>query len=507
MQWVGKLKEGEKIMQVLERKNLKEYYNIVNGEVKKPKDGSMIDTYDPATGKAWARIPTSKKEDVEEAIQAARTAFPNWSNLPARMRGDYLRQIGDMIPQYGDELLELETKNNGWVLDEHKYLVEVLRQMWYDAAGAAALLGGQGRTVQMGSGNFGFTLRKPYGVVVGILPWNAPLFTFTIKAAYALAAGNTVVIKPSEEAAVGSLRYGELLANILPPGVINVISGTGEEIGDYLVGHKEVNKVSLTGSKATAELITRATSHMPKPLIFELGGKSPNIVFEDADLDQAVYGIIAGIFTRNAGQICVAGSRILIQSSIYSEVVERVKQFMTSEEFVKLGDTLNPNNTMGPIANARQFKQVCSFIDIAEEDGGKILFGGKYGGEKVLPNEPELKDGYWVEPTLVEVNDNHHKLAREEIFGPVAVAIPFDTEEEAIKIANDTNYGLAAGVWTKDLSRAHRLVDQLEAGNVWVNTYALVGVDLPFGGIKESGYGTDSILEYTYEKACVINIG
>src|SRR5699024_465329 len=389
-----------------------EYYNVVNGEMKKPADEAMGDSIDPATGQAWASIPASKKEDAEEVIQAARGAFQNWSNLPARMRGDYLRQIGDMIPQYADELMELETKNNGWVLDEYNYLAEVLRQIWYDAACAAPLVGGQGRTVQMGTDNFGFTLRKPYGVVVGILPWNAPLFTFTIKAAYALAAGNTVVIKPSEAAAVGSLRYGELLASILPPGVINVICGSGREIGDYLVGHKEVNKVSLTGSQATAEMITRGTAHIPKSLVFELGGKSPNIVFEDANIDHAVQGIIAGIYTRNAGQICVAGSRMLIQRSIYDEVVEKVRQFMTSDEFVKLGDTLDTSNTMGPIANASQYKQVCSYIDIAEEDGGEIIFGGKYGGEKVLPNEPELKDGYWVQPTLVKIKDNNHRLAR-----------------------------------------------------------------------------------------------
>src|SRR5699024_4821627 len=234
-----------------------------------------------------------------------------------------------------------------WVLDEWAYLGEVLKQIWYDASGAAVHLGAQGKTVQMGNDNFGFTLRKPYGVVVGILPWNAPLFTFTIKAAYALAAGNTAVIKPSESATVGSLKYGELIAKILPAGVLNVISGSGREIGDYLVAHKEVNKVSLTGSKATAELITKATAHVPKSLIFELGGKSPNIVFEDADIDVAVQGIISGIYTRNAGQICVAGSRMLIQQSVYDEVIEKVKQFMTSDEFVKLGDTLDTNNTMG----------------------------------------------------------------------------------------------------------------------------------------------------------------
>ncbi|MDV6377090.1 aldehyde dehydrogenase family protein [Sporosarcina sp. GW1-11] len=485
---------------------VKAYGNVINGESVPAQDGATTTSIDPATGETWAVIPSSSIEDAEQVIQAARGAFENWSSLSARTRGDYLRKVGDMISEHATELLELETRNNGWVLDEYGYLAEVLKQVWYDAAGSAALLGSQGRTVQMGTGDFGFTLRKPYGVVVGILPWNAPLFTFTIKAAYALAAGNTVVMKPSESAAVGSLRYGELISKILPPGVLNVISGSGRVIGDYLVAHKEVNKVSLTGSIGTAEMITKATAKSPKSLIFELGGKSPNIVFEDADIEQAAHGLISGIFTRNSGQLCVSGSRMLIQRTIYDKVIAHMKELMTDSEFVKHGDTLDKNNTMGPIANEAQYKKVCSYIDETAKDAYEVVFGGKYGGEHVLPGQPEYANGYWVAPTLVKVTDNNQKLCREEIFGPVAVAIPFDTEEEAIQIANDTSFGLAAGVWTKDLGRAHRLIDKLQAGNVWVNTYARVGVDLPFSGVKESGYGSDSILEYTQEKACVINI-
>jgi len=494
------------LSEVNEKSKLIEYHNLVNGKVSETIQGDMKDSIDPATGMAWAKVPLSKPKDAELAVQTARTAFNDWSSLPARVRGDYLRRVGDMISDHANELLLLETRNNGWVLDEYGYLADVIKQIWYDAAGAASLLGAQGKTVQMGMDNFGFTLRKPYGVVLGILPWNAPLFTFTIKTAYALAAGNTVVIKPSEHAAVASLRYGELLAGILPAGVLNVISGLGSDIGDYLVGHKEINKVSLTGSKRTAEIISKAAAHMPKSLIFELGGKSPNIVFEDADLDKVVQGLISGIYTRNAGQICVAGSRILIQRSIYDEVVSRIKQQMTDEQTVKYGDTLNTNNTMGPIANLPQYDQVCSYINNAAKDGIEIVFGGRYGGDVLLPGESEYSNGFWVEPTLFKVKNNSHPICQEEIFGPIAVAIPFDTEEEAVQIANDTSYGLAAGVWTQDLGKAHRMVDKIEAGNVWVNTYGLVGVDLPFGGVKDSGYGTDSILEYTYEKACVINI-
>lgn len=486
---------------------LKQYHNIINGKLLPASTEDMMDSIDPSTGKVWAKIPLSTKDDVETVVSVARNAYPSWSSLPARMRGDYLRRIGDMISEHGEELLKLETKNNGWVLDEYQYLAIVLKQLWHDAAGAASITGSQGKTVQMGSGTFGYTLREPLGVVLGILPWNAPLFTFTIKAAYALAAGNTVVIKPSEHAAVASLKYGELLAKILPPGVINVISGLGSEIGDALVSHKDVNKVSLTGSKSTAEAIARSSAQIPKSLIFELGGKSPNIVFADADLDKTVNGVIGGIFTRNAGQICAAGSRILIQRPIFDEMLSRLKERMEDSQAVKFGDTLNPENTMGPIANLPQYNKVRSYINIGLDEGGEIVFGGRVGGDVLLPDSPKFSDGYWVEPTLFKVNSNSLRICQEEIFGPVAVAIPFDTEEEAIEIANDTEYGLAAGVWTRDLGRAHRMIEKIESGNVWVNTYGIVGADLPFGGFKDSGFGTDSILEYTREKACVIDLG
>ncbi|MFB5281750.1 aldehyde dehydrogenase family protein [Peribacillus sp. Hz7] len=484
---------------------IREFHNLINGNLVSASSGKTMESIDPSTGKVWAEIPCSSKQDTEKAIAAARQAFPAWSSISAMERAAYLRRIGDLIAQYGNKLAELETRGNGWVIRETSYgLIPSLTSIWYDAAGATAV-GSRGETVQLGPASIGYTLREPLGVVVGILPWNAPLFTFTIKAAYALAAGNTVIIKPSELAAVSSLRYGELLNQILPPGVLNVVSGTGHEVGETLVSHRDVNKVSLTGSGKTARAIAQSIARSPKPLTLELGGKSPNIVFDDANLEKAVEGITTNsIFTGNAGQICVAGSRILIQRTIFEKMLTMMKDVITKN--TKLGDPLNLETTMGPVANLAQYKTVCSYIELGEKEGGEILFGGRHGGASLLPDNPRFTNGYWVEPTLIRVNSNSLRICQEEVFGPVAIVMPFDTEEEAIAIANDTAFGLGAGVWTTNLDRAHRMMRKLESGNIWVNTYRRVGPELPFGGMKDSGYGTDSILENTREKSCVIEI-
>ncbi|WP_042351973.1 aldehyde dehydrogenase family protein [Bacillus massiliigorillae] len=484
---------------------VKTFHNVINGKTVPSSSGEKMDSYDPATGKVWATIPSSTVEDAEASVTAARSALPAWSSLPAMERANYLRRIGDLLSEYADELAELETKDNGWVIRETKHgLIPVLTSMWHDAA-SAAILGSKGETVQVGTNTVGYSLREPYGVVVGIIPWNSALWTFTIKAAYALAGGNTVIIKPSELASVASLRYGEIIQSILPPGVLNVVSGTGAEVGDALVRHPKVNKVSLTGSGNTAKAIAQSTSQQPKPMILELGGKSPNIVFEDADLVKAAQGVtLNGIFSGNAGQICVGGSRILIQRSILDEMIALMKEEVTKN--ISLGNTMDMQTAMGPVANEMQFKKVCSYIELGKQEGGEVIVGGRYGGATLLPNNEELADGYWVEPTLLKVDSNSLRICQEEIFGPVAVIIPFDTEEEAIAIANDTDYGLGAGVWTSNLDRAHRMIRSLESGNVWVNTYRLVGTELPFGGKKNSGYGTDSVLEYTREKTCYIQL-
>ncbi|WP_312507621.1 aldehyde dehydrogenase family protein [Lysinibacillus sp.] len=487
--------------------DLKDYKNVINGQLMPSSLGKKIESYNPATGKVWATIPCSTVEDVEATVTAAQNALPKWATLSASERASYLRRIGDLISQFGDELAELETKDNGWVIRETKYgLIPTLTNIWYDAAAVATNVGSKGETVQLGPNTVGFTIREPYGVVVGIIPWNSALWTFTVKAAYALAGGNTVIIKPSEFATVAPLRYGEIIQSVLPPGVINVISGTGAEVGDALVRHPHVNKVSLTGSGNTAKAIAQSTAQSPKSMVLELGGKSPNIVFEDADLAKAASGVtLNGIFTGNAGQLCVGGSRILIQRSILSNMISLMKKEIS--QHIHLGNTFDMQTSMGPVANEMQFKKVSSYIELGKQEGSEIIIGGQYGGANLLPEQEELADGYWIEPTLILVDNNHLQICQEEIFGPVAVIIPFDTEEDALAIANDTAYGLGAGVWTSDLNRAHRMIHAIESGNVWVNTYRIVGTELPFGGRKGSGFGADTVLDYTREKTCYIQIG
>lgn len=486
---------------------LKEYQNLIGGELRAATGGSLTDSLDPSTGKAWARVPKSSKDDAVTAIEAAQQAFPAWKALSAGERAACLRDAAEVIASNGGELAALETQDNGWVIRETTYgLIPVLQQVWLDAAGKA-IEANRGQTVPMSPTTLGYTLREPYGVVVGITPWNAPLFTFAIKAAYALAAGNTVVIKPSEQAAVSSLHLGKLLKDVFPEGVLNVICGPGSVIGDTLVEHPAVNKVSLTGSGGTASSIAKATANKPKPLILELGGKSANILFEDANIEKAVEAISTySIFTGNSGQICVGSSRLLVHRSIIDEVAEGVKNFLQNPGLKKFGPTMDPTTTTGPIASNSQYEKIKSFIQLGLDEGAELVYGGRSGGSELIPDRSDLADGYWVEPTLLKTESNTLRVCQEEIFGPVAVMIPFDTEEEAIALANGTEFGLAAGVWTNDLSRAHRLIAALEAGNVWVNTYARVGVDLPFGGVKSSGFGTDSIEDYSREKACVIEL-
>jgi aldehyde dehydrogenase (NAD+) len=342
----------------------------------------------------------------------------------------------------------------------------------------------------------GITLREPLGVIACIVPFNMPVGMLSNKIANALAAGNTVVAKPPEQASAGCLRLAELLAEALPPGTVNVVAGLGD-VGDALVRHVDVAKVTMTGSSPTAKLIQRAGADTLTPAIFELGGKSPNIVLDDADLDAAAIGLTrASVFNFNAGQACVAGSRILVQRSVLDDVLARVEAIGRA---IKIGDPFDPATEMGPLVSREQYDKVIAFIEEGTNET-ELLFGGRHGADLV----PESPGGFWVEPTLFLAKDNSPRICREEVFGPVGVVIPFDTDDEAIALANDSRFGLASGVWTSDLDRVNRFVRDIESGSVWVNCYLQTRHELPFAGIKESGYGHDEVEEFTREKAAVV---
>ncbi|MEZ0072633.1 aldehyde dehydrogenase [Planotetraspora sp. GP83] len=475
-----------------------EFRNLIGGELVAAADGRTLDSVNPATGEVWARVPASGAPDADAAVLAAREALPGWAGMPALGRGHFLRAVADVFTRHAEELARIETRDNGRIIrDTLRRDLPGMTYLWQIAAGEV-IDAVKGESVILGPDSWGFTRREPYGVVLGIIPWNSPISTFSAKAAYALAAGNTVIIKPAEQASASVLRLGELLAGVLPPGVLNIVSGLGEEVGDALVRHRGVNKISLTGSTQTGQVITRASADALKPLTFELGGKSPNIVFPDADLDAAAQGVtVNSIFTGNAGQVCVAGSRILIHRSVWDEMIGRITAIAGG---MTLADPLDMATTMGPIVSEGQFERVTGYLEIAEKEGAERVFGGRSGAEVV----PSMPGGYWVEPTLLTTADNSLRVCQEEIFGPVAVALPFETDDEALAIANDSPYGLAAGLWTRDLGRAQRFVRDLQSGTVWVNTFRQMPPGLPFGGVKDSGYGHDAVLAYTREKAAII---
>ena len=478
--------------------DLPEYKNVIDGKTQAPSTGEYLDSTNPATGEVWARVPASGPADVAEAVASASAAFPAWSGLPAAGRAMYLRKVGDVLRANSDELTRLELMGIGCQARKGNVPTPAggMAFLWERAAGLT-LDAVTGRSVPLDANTMGYTRREPYGVVAAIVPYNSPLGMACSKAAMATAAGNTIVVKPPEQASPAILRLGELIAEVLPPGVINMVSGRGADVGDPLVRHPEVRKITMTGAPETARAIQRAAADNLTSCIFELGGKSPNIVFADADLDRAALGVTTqAIYTTNAGQACVGGSRILIQRPILEEMLGRMKAIA---EAIKLGDPFDPETTMGPLISQAQLNKVTGYIEIGKQEA-KLVFGG-CSGPDLVPSRP---GGFWVEPTLFIAEDNSLRICQEEIFGPVAVVIPFDTEEEAIAIANDSRYGLAAGVWTRDLARAQRFVRDLRTGNVWVNTYLQTRYELPFGGIKDSGYGHDDIMEFTVEKTAVI---
>ena len=488
---------------------VQDFPQVIDGREGPAASGEWLDSVDPSTGRVWARVAASGAVDVDAAVEAARRAFPAWSGLPALQRAAHLRRIAEVLADATHLLAEIETRDNGRVRNETLLGdLPACAQMFHYFAGAADKISGD--TVQVASSSFNFTRREPYGVVGVVIPWNAPLSLMSAKVGAALAAGNTVVVKAAEQAACSVLAWAAHVARAgIPAGVVNVVAGLGETAGDALVRHPGVARLTFTGSTATARVINARGADRIRPLHFELGGKSANIVFADADLDAAAVGIsTAAVFTGGAGQTCVAGSRILVHQSVLDDVVGRVRAIAAA---VVLGDPMDPGTTMGPVVSAEQLGRVRGFVEGAPAEGAELVFGGRVGGDALFPADSPLSGGYWVEPTLFRVRGNDLRICREEVFGPVAVVMPFSSDEEAVALANDTTYGLAAGVWTTDLARAHRMVRDLDAGSVWVNAYRRIHWALPFGGFGDSGYGKDSgwesVLENTRIKTSWIEIG
>jgi aldehyde dehydrogenase (NAD+) len=474
---------------------------LIAGERCAAATGETFESLNPFTGRPWATVPRAGAADVDRAVRAARTAFehPDWRNLNATQRGKLLTRLGDLVAGHADELAELETRDNGKLINEMSAQLHYMPEWFRYFGGLADKI--EGRVIPIDRpGMFNYTLEEPLGVVAAITPWNSPLMLGAWKLAPALAAGNTFVWKPSEHASVSACRFAELFEEAgFPPGVVNILTGYGHEIGEALVGHELVAKVAFTGGDATGATVYETAARGIKPVTLELGGKSANIVFEDANFDNAVKGVVTGIFSAT-GQTCVAGSRALVQRPIYDEFVEA---FVAFAKTARMGDPLDKATQVGPITTRAQYQKVLDYIGIATSEGARCVLGG------APATRPECGDGWFIEPTVFADVAPDMRIAQEEVFGPVLAIIPFDDDEDALRIANGSVYGLAAGVWTRDIGRCLAMASRLEAGTVWINTYRVSSYLSPFGGYKRSGFGRESgllaIREYLQEKSVWID--
>ncbi len=473
----------------------------IGGEEVSAVGGRWFDTIDPFTGQAWAEVALGDARDVERAVAAAHAAFVDgpWSGLTATARGRLLHRVGDLVLDHLDELVAAESRDNGKSYTE---LHAALRTMagWYHYYGGLADKI-QGDVIPVDRTDvLNYTLHEPYGVVVAILPWNSPLRLASWKLAPALAAGNTVVVKPSEHTSTSIITMMDLLAEAgLPDGVVNVVSGFGPDVVPPLVEHPLVRKVSFTGGAVGGAVVAELAARAGKPVTLELGGKSPHLVFADADRRRAAAGVAAGVFS-SGGQTCLAGSRLIVERSVHDELVEQV---VAIAEKVRFGDPSDPATDIGPVATEKQFEHIIGFIDRARASRSTLVTGGRAVEAAGCPR--------FVAPTVFTDVDPASELFQEEVFGPVLAVTAFDSEAEAVALANGVAYGLAAGVWTRDLSRAHRVSRRLQAGTVWVNGYRYTTPQSPFGGYKASGLGresgVDAIGEYLQTKSVWIDLG
>jgi betaine-aldehyde dehydrogenase len=474
------------------------YQNFVNGKWESAASGKTFAVYDPSKEEVIAQVAASEAADVDRAVKAARAAFDSgpWAQTTAQDRGRVLFKLAEKIRQNSAALAELECRNSGKPIVEAEYDIADVATCFEYYGGLATKVTGHVNPVPANA--LSFTMKEPVGVAGQIIPWNYPLLMAAWKLAPAIAAGCTCVLKPAEQTPLTALEFANYFEEAgLPPGVVNVVNGFGETAGAALVAHPGVDKIAFTGSAAVGKTIVKSAADTLKRVTLELGGKSPNVFFADADWEAAVDGALFGVFI-NQGEVCSAGSRILVEKKIYSKFVEAMTE---KAKRITLGPPLERETKMGPLVSREQYDRVSSYLDLGKKEAKTAIGGGR---------PKQIGKGYYVEPTIFYDVDNNARISREEIFGPVASVIPFDGEPDAIKIANDTPYGLAGAVWTRDIYKAFRVVKSLRAGIIWVNHMQPTYVEAPWGGYKQSGFGRElgpwGLEEYLETKQVFVNL-